>query len=127
MKTLQSNLLFCMERLCDKSSSHSTTQNSNMITGEIYEIDIPIYIEKDWIMYEYNSFARGYHAYMNIWNPLVGETMKCRQEPSNEVDKNDVAIIRSDSLPLLDTFHKTFPKLARCFSKSLTLQLKSKL
>ena len=72
-----------------------------MITGEIYEIDIPIYIKKDWIMYEYNSFARGYHAYMNIWNPLVGETMKCMQEPSNEVDKNDVAIIRSDS------FHKT--------------------
>ena len=78
-----------------------------MITGEIYEIDIPIYIKKDWIMYEYNSFAWGYHAYMNIWNPLVGQTMKCMQEPSNEVDKNDVAIIRSDSLPLLGTFHKT--------------------
>ena len=34
---------------------------------------------------------------MNIWNPLVGETLKCRQEPSNEVDKNVVAIIRSGS------------------------------
>ena len=33
---------------------------------------------------------------MNIWNLLVGETLKCRQEPSNEVDKNVVAIIRSD-------------------------------
>ena len=68
-----------------------------MITEEMYEIDIRIYIEKDWIMYEYNSFARGYHANMNIWNPLVGETLKCRQEPWNEVDKNAVAIIRSDS------------------------------
>ena len=29
----------------------------------MYEIDIPIYIEEDWITYEYNSFARGYHAY----------------------------------------------------------------
>ena len=34
---------------------------------------------------------------MNIWNPLAGETLKCRQEPSNEVEKNAVAIIRSDS------------------------------
>ena len=34
-----------------------------MITEEMYEIDIPIYIEEDWITYEYNSFARVYHAY----------------------------------------------------------------
>ena len=94
-----------------------------MITGEIYEIDIPIYIKKDWIMYEYNSFARGYHAYMNIWNPLVGETMKCMQEPSNEVDKNDVAII---SLARCHCWARS-TKHARCFSKSLTFQLKFKL
>ena len=86
---------FCMERLCDKSSSHGTTHNANMITEERYEIDIPVYIEKDWISYEYNPFVRGYHAYMNIWNPFVGKTLKCRQEPSNKVDKNAVAIIRS--------------------------------
>ena len=68
-----------------------------MITEDMHEIDIPIYTEKDWITHEYNSLARGYHAYINIWNPLVGETLKCRQEPSNEVDKNAAAIIRSDS------------------------------
>ena len=32
-----------------------------------------------------------------MWNPLVGDTLKCRQEPSNEMDKNAVAIMRSDS------------------------------
>ena len=62
----------------------------------MYEINIPIYIKKNCIAYEYNSFARGYYAYMNIWNPLVGEKLKCRQKPSNEVDKNAVAIINSD-------------------------------
>ena len=86
-----------MERLCDKSSSHSTTHNSNIVTEEMYEIEVPIYIEKDWITYGFNSFARGYHAYMNIWNPLVGEMLKYRQEPLNKMDKNAVAIIRSDS------------------------------
>ena len=89
-----------------------------MIAEEIYEIDIPIYIEKDWITYERNSFARGSHVYMNIWNPLVGETLKSRQKPWNKVDKNAVAIedlTRGRRKPLWGTFHKTFPKLDRCF------------
>ena len=34
---------------------------------------------------------------MDIWNPLMGEAFKYRQQPSNEVDKNAVVIIRSDS------------------------------
>ena len=69
----------------------------NMITEEMYEIDILILIEKDSATYEYNSFARGYHAYMNIWSPLIGEILNCKREPSNEVDKYAVAIIRKDS------------------------------
>ena len=34
---------------------------------------------------------------MNKWNPLVGETLKCRQESSHELDKNAAAIITSYS------------------------------
>ena len=34
---------------------------------------------------------------MNKWNPLVGETLKCRQEPSHEEDKNAAAITTSYS------------------------------
>ena len=30
-----------------------------MIAEEMYEIDIPIYIKKDWITNAYNSFAWG--------------------------------------------------------------------
>ena len=72
--------------------------NSNMITEDIYEVEIPICIEKNWILCQYKSFTRGYHAYMNIWSPLVGEILQCRHEPSNEVDENAIAIIRTDSL-----------------------------
>ena len=72
--------------------------NSNMITEDIYEVEIPICIEKNWILCQYKSFTRGYHAYMNIWSPLVGKILKCRHEPSNEVDENAIAIIRTDSL-----------------------------
>ena len=35
---------------------------------------------------------------MDIWNPVIGEILKCTREPTNEVDKHTVAIICSDSL-----------------------------
>ena len=69
-----------------------------MITDETYETEIPIIIEKYLAKYEYDSFARGCHAYMDIWNPLIGEVLECKQKPTNEVDKNGVAIIRLNSL-----------------------------
>ena len=37
-------------------------------------------------------------AIMRIWDPLIGEILKCKQEPTNEVDKDAVAIMRSNSL-----------------------------
>ena len=44
------------------------------------------------------TFARGCHAYMDIWNRLVGDILKCKREPTNEVDNNAVAIMQSNSL-----------------------------
>ena len=64
----------------------------------MYEIEILITIEKNLATYKYDCFARGYHAYMDIWNPLIGEILKCKREPTNEVDKHAVEIMRSNSL-----------------------------
>ena len=44
-----------------------------------------------------NSFVRGYHVYMNVWEPLVGECLKSRKEPTNKMDKTAVALIRISS------------------------------
>ena len=63
----------------------------------MHEIEIPIIIKKKLATCEYDSFARGYHAYMDIWNPLIGEILKCKPEPTNEVGKHAVAIMRSNS------------------------------
>ena len=49
-----------------------------MILEEMYEIEIPIIIEKNLATYEYNSFARCYHEYTDIRNPLTGEISKCK-------------------------------------------------
>ena len=45
-----------------------------------------------------DSFARGFHVYMDIWNPVIEEILKCKREPTNEVGKHAVAIMCSDSL-----------------------------
>ena len=35
---------------------------------------------------------------MNIWEPLLGECLKCVKKPTNEVDKHAVAVICINSL-----------------------------
>ena len=40
---------------------------------------------------------RGYHVYMIIWEPLVGKCLQCVKEPTNEADKNAVAVVRANS------------------------------
>ena len=89
-------------------------QKKGMRSASLY------YIEKGWISYEYNSFGRGYHAYMNIWNPFVGKTLKFRQEPSNNMDKNAVVIIRSGSWEK-ETIVGHVPRI---FSKTCSMFLK---
>ena len=35
---------------------------------------------------------------MIIWKPLVGECLQCLKEPTNEVDKNAVAVVFTNAL-----------------------------
>ena len=72
--------------------------SANIITKEMYDVEIPIVLDESWNRYQYESFARGYHAYMTIWTPFIGESLLCKHEPDNIVDKNAVAIIRTDSM-----------------------------
>ena len=39
----------------------------------MYEIDIPIIIDRDLAKHEYNSFARGYHAYEHLESCYWGD------------------------------------------------------
>ena len=91
-----------------------------MITEEMYNIEIPIIIEKTLATFEYDTLARGYQAYMGIWNPLIGQTLKCKRKPTNEV-----AIIRSNSLGK-ESVVGHIPQNISKFS-SMILQLKLKL
>ena len=65
---------------------------TNMLISEILlrNIDekINIIIEKDHQL-SFNSFVWGYHTYMDVWTPNVGdENLYLEPEDGNEYDKN---------------------------------------
>jgi len=47
------------------------------------------------------SVVRGYHVYMRIWDPEIGDVLACKQESENDDDRFAVAVCpleSSDSL-----------------------------
>ena len=54
---------------------------------------LPIVIHKT-NSFSCNSYARGYHAQMKIWNPVAGAVLVCKQETDNPHDNYAVSIIR---------------------------------
>ena len=47
---------------------------------------------------EIHSYVRGYHAYMDVWNPVQGLTLLLKREPTNDRDKNAVAVLLEDRI-----------------------------
>ena len=98
-KTFQCN---DFHNIFELTTGTTTAENhlSNMelvINEDMYDITIPIWVMKDSSTFQCNSFVRGYHVYMNVWETLVGECLKSRKEPTIEMDKTAVALIRINS------------------------------
>ena len=53
-----------------------------LITEQIYDIAIPLNIDKDLAKLEHEPLARVYHAYLNTWVPLTGERLKSKRKPT---------------------------------------------
>ena len=68
-----------------------------LITKDMYDVAIPVCIMNDGSAFQFESYVRGYHTYLNIWEPLLGECLRCAKEPENEVDKHAVAVVRINS------------------------------
>ena len=45
---------------------------------------------------EIKSHIRGYLAYMGIWDPVPGQTVLIKREPTNPKSKNAVAVFVDD-------------------------------
>ena len=90
------------------------------MNGNIDE-PLPIVIDKA-NSFSFNSYARGYHAYMKIWNPVDGAVLVCTRETEDPHDNYAVCIIRNsyvvDHVPL---------GLSKTFSNSLSLPVSTML
>ena len=61
--------------------------------------NIPIAVNDDVNRWAHDSFLHGYHAYMPIWMPLVGDdSLVCHKEGQNMHDQHAVAIVRENTV-----------------------------
>ena len=47
---------------------------------------------------EFDSYIRGYHAYRDIWSPVVREILLLKREPDNFVDTSAIAVWKEDKI-----------------------------
>ena len=59
---------------------------------------IPIFINNDTDIFPVKSYVCGYHAYMDVWNAFINDSVHCKNEEGNEFDTTSVALIRDDCL-----------------------------
>ena len=104
------------------SMQKATSQNSSYFEFELLKnIDQPIpviLVKLD--TYASHSYVRGYHAYMNIWNPKLGNNdVEVKHEVNNKHDKFAIAIFHSKRIVVhvpknLRKFFYQFLSLPHC-------------
>ena len=45
-----------------------------------------------------NSYIKGYHAYMEVWTPVVDEMLILKHKPTKIEDNNAVAMYKEDTV-----------------------------
>ena len=68
---------------------------------------------------EIQSFVRGYHAYMDRWTPVIGQTLLLKREPTNTKDKHAVAVYEEDSV-VGHTPYNLAPYLSRFLARDVS-------
>ena len=86
-----------MRQNCKQSAVTINDQQDNM---EIpFNVEIPILIDKSFSILKHNLYARGYHAYMDNWKPLIGDdSLCCKREDDNIHDESAVTVIHSNHI-----------------------------
>ena len=74
-KTFQCNdfhNIFELTIWANKAEDHLSNMKL-LIIKDMYDVAIPIWVMRNSSTFQCDSFVRGYHVYVNIWEPLVGE------------------------------------------------------
>ena len=59
---------------------------------------IPIFINNDTDIFLLNSYVYGYHAYMDVWNAIIDDSVLCKNGERNEFNITAVALFRDECL-----------------------------
>ena len=59
---------------------------------------IPIFINKNFDIFLLNCYVCGYHAYIDVWNAIINDSLHCKNEEGNEFGTTSVALIRDGCL-----------------------------
>ena len=73
-----------------------------------FDVETLIWIDNRISVLKHNSYARGYHAYMDIWKSLIeDDSLRCKPEDDNILDENAMAVIHSNHIGprVAATFH----------------------
>ena len=109
-----------MKQNCKQSAMMINGQQDKM---EIpFDVEIPTLINNSFSVLKYNSYARGYHAHMDIWKPLIGDdSLRCKREDDNIHNENALAVIHSNYIGPRVVGHVPF-LYSSTFKKFLSLQ-----
>ena len=82
---------------CKQSAVMINSQQDKMENS--FDFEIPILIDNSFSVLKHNSYARGYHACMDIWKSLIGDdNLRCKREDDNIHDENAVTVIHSNHI-----------------------------
>ena len=62
------------------------------------EAPILIIVNNDTGIFQLESYVRGYHVYMNIWNATINDYLQCKIEENNQLDPSAVALLHDNCL-----------------------------
>ena len=74
-----------------------------------FDVEILILIDNSFYFLKHHPYAYGYHAYMDIWKPLIGDdNLRCKREDDNIYDANAVAVTHSNHIGPCVVGHNPF-------------------
>ena len=75
------SILSCRERLIFSIYPRQITSNTSTVKKRKEKVVLCLYMMTDLELVEINSFVRGYHDYLDIWDATVGEVL-FRESPT---------------------------------------------
>lgn len=92
-----------------------------LITEDLFNAALPVVLEQDVLLFQYEPFSRGYHVSMEKWTPLIGQSLKGQTETNNQHDKHMVAIAQRNSCNGKEIVGHVLLNISEFLSKVLSL------